>query len=94
MVCCCYCRGREHRHTSHHHANTGNEGNELRLDAVGVGAGAKGGIVRAGREADAREEAVVGEDGEGVCEQAQDVDEVAQEEHLGGVFSMLFFLLI
>ncbi|KAH6608547.1 hypothetical protein Trco_001893 [Trichoderma cornu-damae] len=72
--------------TPHNHADAGDEGDEFGLDAVCVGAGAKCRIVGGGGEADAREEAVVGEDGEGVGEEAEDVDEVAEEEHLGGVW--------
>lgn len=78
------------KRTSHNHADTGNEGDKLGLYAVGICAGAKGRIVGARGEADAREEAVVGEDGEGVCEEAEDVDEVAYEEHLGWCPSVVF----
>lgn len=63
--------------TSHNHADTGDEGDEFGLDAVCVCAGTEGGVVGGGGEADACEEAVVGEDGEGVCEEAEDVDEIA-----------------
>ena len=76
-------RKEEEKRTSHDHADTGNESNKLGLYTVGICAGAKGRIVCTRGEADAREEAVVGEDGEGVCEEAEDVDEVAYEEHLG-----------
>lgn len=63
--------------TSHYHAHTSNQSNEFRLDAVWVGAGAKCRIEGSRWKADACEEAVVGEDGEGVCEEAEDVDEIA-----------------
>lgn len=63
--------------TSHNHANTGNQSDKFGLDAVGICAGAKGRIICGCGEADACKEAVVGEDGEGVCEEAEDVDEIA-----------------
>lgn len=74
---------------SHNHADTGNQRDKLGLDTVRIRAGAECGIVCTRGEADAREEAVVGEDGEGVCEEAEDVDEVAYEEHLGWFFFLV-----
>lgn len=63
--------------TSHNHTNTGDQSDKFGLDTVGICAGAKGRVICGCGEADACKEAVVGEDGEGVCEEAEDVDEIA-----------------
>lgn len=62
---------------SHNHANAGDQSDKFGLDTVGICASAKGRVICGCREADACKEAVVGEDGEGVCEEAEDVDEIA-----------------
>lgn len=65
--------------TPRKHAHAGNHVHELELEAlVPAGTGAKGWVVRRGRQADAREEAVFGEDGNGVEEEYGDLEEGAQ----------------
>jgi len=54
---------------------------DLGLDALGFRSAAKGVAVGAGRPADAREETIFGEDGDGVDEEDEDVEKAAEEEH-------------